>query len=195
EGVFHTESGVPIKIGGLADPNTGQVYYALEIPNGLSILAKGDPNAIIKGLDQVPREYWPNVTIVHSSFDAMVGSGTFVLLVALVFWLLYWRKRRVSMSRAMLWGMLLAGPLSFLAIECGWMVTEFGRQPWVIYGYLLTKNAVTPAPWIDVSFLVFSLIYILLAAALVWLLLRIARTPLSKEEASVEVQEPQVLGV
>jgi cytochrome d ubiquinol oxidase subunit I len=109
----------------------------------------------------------------------MVASGLFMLLVAVIFWVRYWRKKRVvPENRVLLWGIVLAGPLSFLAIELGWMVTELGRQPWTIYGYLRTRDAVTTAPWLNISFLVFSLIYALLAAALIWLLLRVARSPL-----------------
>lgn len=196
EGVFHTEQGAPLVIGGLADPNTGKVYYALEIPKGLSLLAFDNPNATIKGLDQYARGDWPNSTIVHTSFDGMVGSGFFILLVALVFWFLYWRKKRnVPENRLLLWGITLSGPLSFLAIELGWMVTEIGRQPWVIYGVLRIKDAVTTAPWLNVSFLIFSLIYVLLAAALIWLLLRVARSPLPKVGTPGEAQEPESVGV
>ncbi|HLZ58970.1 MAG TPA: cytochrome ubiquinol oxidase subunit I, partial [Ktedonosporobacter sp.] len=179
EGVFQTESGPPLKIGGLADPATGQVYYALEIPHGLSLLLGTD--APVKGLNEIPRDMWPNATIVHSSFDGMVASGFFVLLVAIVFWLLYWRKKRVvPETKVLLWGIILSGPLAFLAIELGWMVTEFGRQPWVIYGILLTKDAATTAPWLNASFLAFSVIYLLLSVALIWLLLRVAQAPLPK---------------
>lgn len=196
EGVFHTEQGAPLVIGGLADPNTGKVYYALEIPKGLSLLAFDQPNATIKGLDQYARSDWPNSTIVHTSFDGMVGSGFFILLVALAFWFLYWRKKRnVPENRLLLWGIMLSGPLSFLAIELGWMLTEIGRQPWVIYGVLRTKDAVTTAPWLNVSFLIFSLIYVLLAAALIWLLLRVARSPLPKVGIPGEAQEPESVGV
>jgi cytochrome d ubiquinol oxidase subunit I len=196
EGVIKTQAGVPIKIGGLVDPGTGEIKYAIEIPNGLSFLAYDNFNAVIKGLDQVPREDWPNVGIVHPSFDGMVVSGFFILLVALVFWALYWfRKRAFPQNRLVLWGVVLAGPLSFLAIELGWMVTEIGRQPWVIYGYLRTKDAVTPAPFLNISFAIFSLIYVLLATALVWLLLMVARRPLPRVKLATqgegfEVQEP-----
>jgi cytochrome d ubiquinol oxidase subunit I len=196
EGVIKTESGVPIKVGGLVDPDTGEIKYALEIPYGLSFLAYDDFNAVIKGLDQVPREDWPNITIVHLSFDGMVGSGFFILLVALVFWALYWfRKRAFPQNRLLLWGIVLAGPLSFLAVELGWMVTEIGRQPWTIYGYLRTKDAVTTAPFLNVSFAIFSLIYVLLAVALIWLLLKVAQRPLPQVRLAAqgdgfEVQEP-----
>jgi cytochrome d ubiquinol oxidase subunit I len=108
----------------------------------------------------------------------MVGCGLFVLLIGLLFWFFAWRKKRTWQEhRWMLRGILLSGPLAFLAIELGWMVTEFGRQPWVIVGYLRTAAAVTPAPGLRASFLVFSLVYVLLAFALVRLLLRLARSP------------------
>ncbi len=204
EGVFKTESGAPIKIGGLADPQTGQVYYALEIPKGLSILAYGDANATVKGLDRFARADWPNATIVHTSFDGMVGSGSFALLVALVFWGLYLLRRRVfPQNRLLLGAIVLASPLTFLALELGWMVTEIGRQPWIIYGYLRTKDAVTTAPWLNVSFLVFSCIYVLLAAALIWLLLAVTRRPLPEVTVARQgftvrepvMREPEKVGV
>jgi len=183
EGLFHTQAGAPLQIGGLADPQTGKVYYALEIPNGLSILAKFDPNATIKGLDAFAPQDRPNPLPVHTSFDGMVASGFFALFVGWLFWLIYFlRKRRVSENRWLLWGIALSGPLSFLAIELGWMVTELGRQPWVIYGYLRTKDAVTTAPWLNISFLVFAFIYVVLAITMTVLLLRLARSPLPKME-------------
>lgn len=196
EGVFHTEQGAALKIGGLADPNTGQIHYAIEIPKGLSLLAYLNPDATIKGLERVPRQDWPNALFVHSSFDGMVASGLFGLLVALLFWGYYWLKKRiVPENRLLLWGIVLAGPLAFLAIELGWMVTELGRQPWVIYGYLRTKDAVTTAPLLNVSFLAFSLVYILLAAALIWLLLQVAHRPLPQVTAlgeGYQVIEPSI---
>src|SRR5712691_2907535 len=180
EAIFKTESGTPITVGGIVDASTGKVYYALEIPKVIAWLATGNPDAAIKGFDQIPRENWTdNIELTHFSFDLMVGSGFFALFVAAVFWLLYWRWRRIALGNKLLhWGILLCGPLGFIAIEAGWMVTEIGRQPWIIYNYLRTKDAVTPAPWLNVSFLVFSLIYVLLAVALIWLLVRVARSPL-----------------
>jgi cytochrome d ubiquinol oxidase subunit I len=199
EGVVRTEQGVPLKIGGLADPETGEIRYAIEIPKGLSLLAYLDPNATIKGLDQVPRQDWPNALLVHSSFDGMVGCGLFGLLVAILFWGLYWfKKRTFPENRLLLWGIVLAGPLAFLAIELGWMVTELGRQPWVIYGYLRTRDAVTTAPWLNVSFLIFSLVYVLLSVALIWLLLQVARRPLPQVKVigdRYQVTEPATEGV
>src|SRR5205807_1477974 len=85
-----------------------------------------------------------------------------------------------------------------LTPELGWMVTELGRQPWVIYGYLRTKDAVTPAPWLNVSFLVFSLVYVLLSAALIWLLLQVAHRPLPQVKVvgeGYQVTEPTIADV
>src|SRR5579871_6486759 len=88
EGVFHTENGAPLEIGGLADPTTGKVYYALEIPYGLSFLLDGDPNSKVIGLDAFSPDDQPNPLPVHSSFDGMVASGFFALFVGIVFWAL-----------------------------------------------------------------------------------------------------------
>ena len=118
----------------------------------------------------------------------MVGSGFFALLIGGVFWLLYFRRKRVvPENRLLLWGIVLAGPLSFVAIELGWMVTELGRQPWVIYNFLRTQNAVTTAPGLNISFAIFSGIYVVLAITLTVLLLRLARSPLPKQEWPVLV--------
>ncbi len=188
EGVFHTQKGAPVKIGGIVDDKTGQVLYAIEIPDGLSILARGNPNATILGLDAYAPQDRPDPFFVHPSFDGMVGSGFFALLIGGVFWLLYFRRKRVvPENRLLLWGIVLAGPLSFVAIELGWMVTELGRQPWVIYNFLRTQNAVTTAPGLNISFAIFSGIYVVLAITLTVLLLRLARSPLPKQEWPVLV--------
>ncbi len=189
EGVFHTEKGAPIKIGGIVDDQTGQVLYAIEIPDGLSILARGDPHATIRGLDTYAPADRPDPFFVHPSFDGMVGSGFFALLIGGVFWLLYFRRKRVvPENRLLLWGIVLAGPLSFIAIELGWMVTELGRQPWVISGILRTQDAVTTAPGLNISFAIFSGIYVVLAITLTVLLLRLARSPLPRQEWPVLVR-------
>ncbi len=183
EGVFHTMNGAPLKIGGIVDDQTGQILYAIEIPDGLSILGTGDPHGTIIGLDKFAPQDRPDPFFVHPSFDGMVGSGFFVLFIGGLFWLLYFRRKRVFLqNRLLLWGIVLSGPLSFVAIELGWMVTELGRQPWIIYGILRTQDAVTTAPGLDISFLVFSGVYVVLAITLTVLLLRLARSPLPKQE-------------
>lgn len=179
EGVFKTSSHVPLHIGGIPDPNTGTFYFSIPIPDGLSLLAGYSPDTVIKGLNEYKPENRPNPVVVHPAFDGMVGSGFFVLFVALVFWGLYfWRKRTFPDNKWMLWGVLLSGPLSFLAVELGWIVTEEGRQPWAIYGLLRTSVAATTASFVDVSLIIFVITYIILGTTMIILLLRQARTPL-----------------
>ncbi|GAC1391142.1 MAG: cytochrome ubiquinol oxidase subunit I [Ktedonobacteraceae bacterium] len=179
EGLVQSGKGKPLYIGGIVDAKTGQVYYAIEIPHGESLLAHFDLNSYSKGLDSFPANDRPEFpTVVHLSFDAMVGSGFFTLFVGVLFWFLYFRRKRVVPEKKwLLWGVLLAGPLAFLAVEFGWIVTEEGRQPWIIYGILRVKDAVNPAQWMNVSFLTFSCVYVLLGATLIFLLLRLAQRP------------------
>lgn len=188
EGDFHTEDGPPLRIGGLADARTGQVYYALEIPHGESLLLFFNRNGKVRGLDAFARQDWPDaIPAVHLAFDTMVGCGLFALLVALLFWLLFWRRReRLFAQKWLLRGIIVAGPCTIVAVICGWLVTELGRQPWVISGFLRTRDAVTPAPWVSLSFLIFVLVYLLLSVALLRLLLGLARQPLPQVHSLAE---------
>ncbi len=179
EGLLQSGRGEPLYIGGLVDPQTGTVYYAIEIPHGESLLAHFDLNSYSKGLLAFPANDRPDAALVHLAFDGMVGCGFFIFFVGALFWLFYFRRKRriVPEKKWLLWGAAIAGPAAFVAVELGWITTEEGRQPWVIYGFLRVKDAVTPAQWIGVSFLIFSVIYLLLGTTLVVLLLRLARTP------------------
>ncbi len=112
---------------------------------------------------------------MHLAFDAMVGTGVALLGLGLWFWLAFWRGKRVPTSRPLLLATLVAGPLAFIGMEAGWLVTEFGRQPWVVYGVLRTADAATTAPGVMVFFLIFLAIYLGLAVTSARLLLRLAR--------------------
>lgn len=179
EGVFKTSSHVPLHIGGIPDPQTERYYFSIAIPDGLSLLAGFSPNTVIRGLDSFPPQDRPNPIPVHLAFDGMVGSAFFAVFIAVLFWLLYClRKRLVPENRWLLRGIVLSGVLSFVAVELGWIVTEEGRQPWVIYGFLRTSQAVTTSPFLNISFLIFVVIYIVLSITMIVLLIRQARTPL-----------------
>lgn len=182
EGVFNTSSHVPLHIGGIPDTQNDTYYFDIPIPDGLSLLVGYNPNTVVQGLNSVPKQDQPSplsVAMVHLAFDGMVGSAFFALFIAIVFWGLYfWRKRVVPEQKLLLWGIALSGLLSFLAVELGWIVTEEGRQPWVIYGFLRVSQAVTTAPFLNISFLIFSIIYVILAITMTVLLLRQARKPL-----------------
>jgi cytochrome d ubiquinol oxidase subunit I len=178
EAHFHTQRGAPLHLGGLPDPETGTTRFALEIPHGLSLLAFHDPDAEVKGLDAFPRDTWPDPVRVHLAFQAMVGLGSLLAAVALAAALLAWRARGVPTNRLLLTAIAVAGPCGFLALEAGWMVTEFGRQPFTIWGVMRTSEAVTPVGHLAAPFAAFSIVYLFLAVTVTVLLRRqIARAP------------------
>jgi cytochrome d ubiquinol oxidase subunit I len=172
EALFETRAAAPLAIGGIPDVETRSLRYAIHVPYALSILAQGDPHAVVQGLDSVPREDWPLVPWVHVSFQVMVGCG--FALVALAAWAawLSLRKRPLAAERRFLLAAMLASPLGLIALEAGWMVTELGRQPFIIRGVMRTADAVTPMPELWVSLLVSCLIYLLLGAVVAVLLTR-----------------------
>lgn len=176
EGVMRSGFGLPLYIGGLPNPRTGQTPFAIVIPHGESLLSHFVLNAYTKGLDAFPADARPEPIRVHLAFDGMVGCGFFIFLVGALFWLLYFRrKRRIPEQRWLLWGVVIAGVCGFLAVELGWITTEEGRQPWIIYNIMHVSSAVTPNPWMTISFIVFSCIYIFLGVTLVVFLLQLAR--------------------
>ena len=192
EGQFHTEHGAPFRIGGIPDEEAGVTRYAIELPYVLSILAYGDPQATVKGLNDFPVDARPPVAIVHISFQIMVACGVAMMLVALWAAWRYLRGRRKQTWLDSKWFLRLlvaAAPLGFIAIETGWTVTEVGRQPWIIYGVMRTSEAVTPMPGLVVPFITFTVLYIFLAAITVWLLLRqVAASPRDPDPIAKEAR-------
>lgn len=186
EADFQTARGAPLLIGGIADAAARRVRGGIELPYLLSFLAFGDPQAEVRGLDAFPRADEPPVEVVHLSFDTMVGSGTALLLVAL-WWAAATRFGRRSPGVWLARALVLSGFLAFVAMEAGWFVTEFGRQPWVVQGLLRTRDAVTTAPALDLAFYGFTLLYVFLAATLVFLLRRIPAPPAPEPAASAPV--------
>jgi cytochrome d ubiquinol oxidase subunit I len=178
---YHTQEGAPLRIGGMPNDETKTNPYALVIPRGLSFLSTHDPNAKVVGLEEFPRHDWPNVRIVHWSFDVMVGAGTALLLLSIAVGWLAWKHGGLPDGKWLLRALVAAGPLGFLAIEAGWTVTEVGRQPWIIYNVMRTEEAVTPIGKIAIPFVVFTLLYLFLSIILIYLL----RRQLLKTEAPV----------
>ncbi|WP_240980644.1 cytochrome ubiquinol oxidase subunit I [Streptomyces sp. Z423-1] len=186
EGVFDTARGVPLHVGGIAVD--GEMRYALEIPRGLSLLAHFDADARIMGLNEVPARDRPPVNITHWAFQIMVGCG--FALLALSAWLgLVWRRRkRLPGTRWFLRAAALSGPAAVLALEAGWVVTEVGRQPWIVYRVMRTSEAVNPAPGVVWGFVVVSVVYLVLTVATVYVLRRLARAqpvPIAPQERDV----------
>jgi cytochrome bd ubiquinol oxidase subunit I len=175
-----TESGAdqPEVLFGRYDSATNTVKGGVSIPGLDSWLAGGNTDTYVQGLDQVPAENRPsNVTIVHWAFDIMVGVGTVLLLLAFWFFLAYWRKRHVPNNRLFLWFAASAGVLTYIAVEAGWIVTEVGRQPWIVYNILRTEDAVTATSvgtlWI--SFTAIAVLYLFLAVGTVTVLRAMSR--------------------
>jgi cytochrome d ubiquinol oxidase subunit I len=110
--------------------------------------------------------------IVHGAFQVMVGAGSILAALGLAFLYLSWRRPHLVVHPVFLIVTGLATPLGFLALEAGWVVTEVGRQPWIIYGIMRTRDALTPMPGLVYPFLVFSAVYLFLAIVVSWLLLR-----------------------
>jgi cytochrome d ubiquinol oxidase subunit I len=171
EGHFQTEAYAPIRIGGIPDLDARHTPYALEIPGGLSILAHGDPAKPVVGLNDFPRDLWPPVTAVHIAFQIMVAIGLWLMCLALWAAFLWWRDRLFA-SRRFLRAMFLSTTFGFVGVEAGWMVTELGRQPWIIHGVMRTSDAVTPMPGLLVPFVLFTCIYAGLAAVVIALIRR-----------------------
>lgn len=188
EGQFETEAGAPLRIGGLPDPESRTTRWAIEIPYGLSLLAHHDPQATIVGLNDIPREDWPNPVIVHLSFQVMVACGMAMALLALVTGFLAWRQRGMPLQRWLLRSLVFASPLGVLAIEAGWFVTELGRQPWIIQGVMRTRDALTPMPGLTVPLVMITLVYLALGVIVIVLLRRhVVSTVPSDERGPVEV--------
>jgi len=172
EAVYYTQTGAPLQIGGIPDNESRTTRYALTIPHGLSLLSTHDPNGKVIGLEQFPRNDWPNVRLVHWAFDLMVGSGTALFMLSIAVGWFAWKQRGVPDGKWLLRALVAAGPLGFLAIETGWIVTELGRQPWIIYGVMRTKEAVTPMSKIAIPFVLFTLLYVFLSIVVFYLLRR-----------------------
>lgn len=184
ESHFQTGPRAPLQLGGWPDLDKEEVKGAIELPGGLSFLAHGDWNAEVKGLHDFPRDEWPPVASVHLCFQLMVGCGTALAALSLFAAAAAWRKKKLPDSRAFLWAVTLAGPLGLVALEAGWMVTELGRQPWIVRGAMRTSEAVTPFPHLAAPFGLFTAVYLLLGVVVLYLLwVQVAKTAPAKEAA------------
>lgn len=172
EGHFETQRGAPLTIGGIPNEKTREMKYGIEIPKALSFLAFNDFDAEVKGLNDFPEEEWPPVLIVHVAFQVMVGCGIILALLSILFWILRLKKKEALLSKKFLIAVAVCTPLGFIAVETGWIVTEVGRQPWIIYGIMKTIDSVTPVPGQVFHLLIFTLLYLFLSVVAVWLMKR-----------------------
>jgi cytochrome bd ubiquinol oxidase subunit I len=176
EGVPTTTRGAPVHL--LGWYKDGRVKYGVRIPKLLSVLAYHDPGARVEGLDAVPPDRRPPVNVVRVAFQLMVGIGTLLALLGVGVLVVRVRRRQLPQSRWFYRALVLAGPLSLVALIAGWITTEVGRQPWVVYEVMLSSQAVTGASGIPVGYGTLVAVYLLVAGAVVWVLRRLARAPL-----------------
>lgn len=176
EGLYKTTRGAPEHVLGWYTNN--QVRYGIEIPHLLSLLAFHRWNATVQGLAAVPSDQRPPVNVVRIAFQAMVGIGTLLAVLGVVYLAVRIRRRRLPRSMWFYRAVVLAGPLSVVALIAGWVVTEVGRQPWVVYRVMPTAAAVTGAHGIPVGYAALGASYVVVAGGLVWVLRRLARAPL-----------------
>jgi cytochrome d ubiquinol oxidase subunit I len=140
EGLFHTERGAGIVLIGQPDEQKQTIDNPLVVNDVLSFLIYGTPRAVVEGLDQVPRDQWPEpLPLLYYAYHIMAGLGTYFAALMAVAAFLLWRKKLFS-TRWVLWALMLSFPLPYIANTAGWITTEIGRQPWVVYGLIRTSS-------------------------------------------------------
>ncbi len=187
EGHFETKSGQPLILFGDPDAEAGTVHNAIEIPKLGSWVLTGDLDGEVQGLQAFPKEEWPPLDIVFWAFRIMVGIGFLMILVGV--WSGFERLRgNLFQARWLQRLAVVMGPMGFVAVVAGWVVTEVGRQPWTIYGELTTAASASPieTPAVATSLLVFIVVYFIVFGAGTFYLLRLmGKTP----DAGLDVGE------
>ena len=170
--------GAPLILFGLPDSDDATVDYAVEIPHVSSLILHHSWNAPVEGLKTVPRSEWPPVAIVFWSFRIMVGLGFLMFALGLASLVERVRKRLYD-SRWLHRFALVMGPSGFVTVIAGWVTTEVGRQPYVIYGLMRTADAVAPigTPAVAVSLMAFVVVYFVVFGIGVWYLFRLMSEP------------------
>jgi cytochrome d ubiquinol oxidase subunit I len=183
EGLFETEKGAPLVFVGNPNTEDRRLDSTIAMPHFLSFLTSHNWNQELKGLNQIPTSQWPDsVPLVYYAYHIMVGLGTILVAIAGLGVLLLWRGKLYE-NKAMLWALMLAFPFTYIANIAGWVTAETGRQPWVIFGLLKTKNAASPASSVPAGTGIFTLLgfaglYLFVGILFLMLIVRIvARGP------------------
>jgi cytochrome d ubiquinol oxidase subunit I len=187
EGCFETETRAPALIFGIPSRKDERIYAPIRVPGLLSLLAFGNLDAEVKGLKAFPKEDWPPLALTFFPFHLMVALGMYFIALTAFGMFLLWRKRLFE-SRLFLKLALWSIPLPFITNELGWISAEVGRQPWVVYHVLRTRDAIStsvPVEQLVFSIIMFAVIYILLFA--VWLFLIRREIRHGPEEANPSV--------
>jgi cytochrome d ubiquinol oxidase subunit I len=190
EGLHETTDGAGLTIGGIY--LDGEVHGGIEVPKMLSLLAFHDPNARVEGLDAFPADERPPVDWVRNAFQVMVGIGTLLALLGLWFLWSRWRRGALPETRWFYRAVVVAGPAALVALICGWITTEVGRQPWIVFEFMRVEEAVTGAEGIPVGYATLVAVYVGLISIALFMLRRLARTP-PETEAEPGAGEIEVL--
>jgi cytochrome d ubiquinol oxidase subunit I len=185
EGLYPTTRGAPEHV--LGWYSDGEVKHGIKIPHLLAIFASHKWNGEVQGLASVPPDERPPVNVERMAFQIMVGIGTMLALLASVFLAVWLRCKRLPESIWFYRALVLAGPLALVAMIAGWVVTEVGRQPWVVYRVMRTSEAVTGASGVPVGYTALAVSYAVVAAGVIWVLRRLARAPLDLPDSETEV--------
>jgi cytochrome bd ubiquinol oxidase subunit I len=192
EGHFETgEGGAPLILFGIPDQAAATVNYAVEIPRLGSLILTHDWNGTVRGLGEWPRADWPNVAILFFCFRIMVGLG--IAMAGLGVWSLWHRFRGTLYDARWLQRAAVAmGPAGFVALICGWFVTEAGRQPYTVYGLLRTADSVSPlaAPALATSVGAFVIVYVVVFGVGIFYLLRMMGTAPQPHESEPDTGMP-----
>ncbi|KHK01178.1 cytochrome ubiquinol oxidase subunit I [Desulfovibrio sp. TomC] len=177
ESHWDTQKNAPMYLFALPDPDNEKNSIEIgRIPSILSLMAFNDPSASVKGLKDFPKEDRPPVALTFSAFRVMVGLGTAMIVLAILAFIA--RHQPVESSPRLLKLLIWGIPLPYLCLQAGWAVAEVGRQPWIVYGIMRTKDAVSPiaTSQVAISLAAFFVVYILLAALDIFLLAKYARS-------------------
>jgi cytochrome d ubiquinol oxidase subunit I len=188
--------GAPLILFGIPNPAKKRIDYAVEIPKASSLILKHDPNAPLAGLDTIPDDREPPVAVVFWSFRVMVGLGFAMLGLGL--WSLLARSRGKLYDWPWLHrAAIVMGPTGFIAVIAGWITTEVGRQPYTVYGHLLTAQSHSPlaAPAVAASLVAFVLVYFAVFGAGTWYILHLMRHPARLQEPEPDAMPVRTAGI
>ncbi len=189
ECVYETGPDQPEHVGGICTDD--EVKYSISIPGLDSFLVGWSTDTVVTGLDQIPDDEEPPAkTLLHLSFDAMVGIGTALMALAAFLAYALWRRREALENKWFLRAVSVSGAAAIVAMWCGWIVTEVGRQPWIVYGHLRTEDAVTDAEGLWWVFGFTVSLYIALGVAGVMVVRRMSRGWRESDDAAGERDVP-----
>ena len=196
EGHYENAKGAPLILFGIPDNEREETLYSIEVPRLGSLILTHSWDGEIQGLKSFPKEDWPNAFIVFWSFRIMVGIG--LIMLAIGGWSLLCRYRgRLYEDRWLARAAVASGPLGFVAVLCGWITTEVGRQPWTIYGVMRTSESASPlnASEVGTTLLAFIIVYFVLFGAGVYYMLRLMKKPPSVDMDDDATDLKRALGI